>query len=383
MILITSIEMEKYLQSSEIIDWQHPEIIELAHQISSKYQTIPDIAKACFEWVRDEIRHSHDYRMNPVTFRASDVFKYRTGYCFAKSHLLAALFRANQIPAGLCYQRLTIDDPPESKLIPHNLPCTLHGLNAVFLPEIGWYRIDPRGNRNGIDARFLPPQEHLAFEIRLPQEADFQNIFAEPLPIVLEALRKSSTWNEVLINLPDISLKMWQEYYLVSKTMDYQIRSLTDTDESILWTMLTYAAHESSIETVRTHPDLLRYVKNWGRSGDTGFVATTYSGDKCCIGSAWLRLFASHDRGFGYIEDGIPELAIAVLPAYRNQGIGTKLLTQIIEFAGSLFPAISLSVRSHSRAIEWYERMGFVKVNGSEIINRTGGSSLNMIYRYL
>jgi ribosomal protein S18 acetylase RimI-like enzyme len=369
-----AIDMQEYLQSSEIIDWQHPEVLALAHQIASTHQTTADIAKACFEWVRDEIYHSRDYQMNPVTYRASEVLKYRTGYCFAKSHLLAALLRANQIPAGLCYQRLSIDD--------RGAPYTLHGLNAIFLPKIGWYRVDPRGNREGIDARFTPPQEQLAFEIKMPQAADFQNIFAEPLPIVLAALRKSSTWNEVLINLPDISLKMWQEYSLVSKTMDYQIRSLTDTDESILWTMLTYAAHESSIETVRSHPDLVRYVKDWGRSGDMGFVAATYSGNKCCIGAAWLRLFPSNDRGFGYIEDGIPELAIAVLPAYRNQGIGTKLLTQIVEFAGNLFPAISLSVRSHSPAIELYERIGFVKIDDSEVINRTGSSSLNMIYRY-
>jgi hypothetical protein len=56
------------------------------------------LEKACFEWVRDEIRHSYDYQMNPVTCRASDVLEYKTGYCFAKSHLLAALLRANQIP---------------------------------------------------------------------------------------------------------------------------------------------------------------------------------------------------------------------------------------------------------------------------------------------
>jgi hypothetical protein len=86
----------------------------------------------------------------------------------------------------------------------------LHGLNAVFLPIIGWYRIDPRGNRHGVNAQFIPPQEQLAFEIKLPQEADFHYVFAESLPIVLESLQKSNTWDEVLINLPDISLKMWQ-----------------------------------------------------------------------------------------------------------------------------------------------------------------------------
>jgi transglutaminase-like putative cysteine protease len=208
----TFFDMEEYLQPSEIIDWQNPEILELAHHLASRHQTTEAIAKSCFEWVRDKIHHSWDYEMNPVTCKASDVLKYKTGYCFAKSHLLAALLRANQIPAGLCYQRLSIDNPPESKLVSDDIPCTLHGLNAILLPEIGWYRVDSRGNRKGVNAQFVPPKEQLAFEIKLPQEADFSTIFAEPLTLVVEALQKSKTWNDVLLYLPDIPPKMWQKY---------------------------------------------------------------------------------------------------------------------------------------------------------------------------
>ncbi|MGK7963083.1 transglutaminase-like domain-containing protein [Crocosphaera sp.] len=102
--------MDKYLKVSEVIDWQHPDIMKYAKQISSRYKTPIETAKACFEWVRDEIHHSYDYQLNPVTCKASDVLQYKTGYCFAKSHLLAALLRANQIPAGFCYQRLSLDD---------------------------------------------------------------------------------------------------------------------------------------------------------------------------------------------------------------------------------------------------------------------------------
>ncbi|AFY91711.1 GNAT family N-acetyltransferase [Chamaesiphon minutus] len=363
--------MQKYLKSSEIIDWQHPDILALAHQIASTHQTTPEIAKACFEWVRDEIHHSHDYQMNPVTCRASDVLKYRTGYCFAKSHLLAALLRANNIPAGLCYQRLSIDDL--------GAPYTLHGLNAICLPQIGWYRVDSRGNREGVNARFTPPQEQLAYEIRLPQEADFGNIFSEPLPIVIEVLQTSRSWDEVLHSLPDVSLEIWQQHQLILQIADYNIRTLTNQDESILWTMLMYAAHESSVDTVRENPALDRYVKDWGKSGDFGLVAID---NTHALGAAWLRLFPSNNRGFGYVDEGIPELAIAVLPEHRGKGIGTKLLIQTIELASSLYPAISLSVRANNPVINLYQRAGFVKVDGSEILNRTGISSFNMIYRY-
>jgi transglutaminase-like putative cysteine protease len=203
------IKMEKYLKVSEVIDWQHPDILECAKQIAAGHQTPTAIAQACFEWVRDEIYHSCDYRMNPTTCLASDVLKYRTGYCFAKSHLLAALLRVNQIPAGFCYQRLSIDD--------RGAPYSLHGFNAIYLPDLGWYRVDPRGNKEGIDTKFLPPQEYLAYRIQLPEEVDFPTIMDEPLQLVVAALQASSTWDDLRDNLPDISRDSAPQYGLFSR----------------------------------------------------------------------------------------------------------------------------------------------------------------------
>jgi transglutaminase-like putative cysteine protease len=198
--------MEEYLRVSEVIDWQHPEIVELAKQIASGHRTSTAIAKTCFEWVRDEIRHSFDYQMNPVTCRASDVLRHKTGYCYAKSHLLAALLRANQIPAGFCYQRLSIDD--------QGAPYSLHGFNAIHLLETGWYRVDARGNKEGVNAQFSPPQEQLAFKIQFSDEADFGVILSEPLKLIVEALQAQATWDDMLHNLPDISLECAKNYGL-------------------------------------------------------------------------------------------------------------------------------------------------------------------------
>lgn len=197
-------EMEQYLKASEVIDWHHSDIVELAHQLASGCESSTamansrskTIAKQSFEWVRDQIHHSSDYQMNPVTCSASEVLKHKTGYCFAKSHLLAALLRANHIPAGFCYQRLSIDD--------QGAPYSLHGFNAIYLPEIGWYRVDARGNKPGVDAQFTPPQEQLAFSLQFAEEEDFPAVLAEPLPIVVSALRSHTTWDEMFHNLPDI-----------------------------------------------------------------------------------------------------------------------------------------------------------------------------------
>jgi len=102
--------MNEYLKSTKYINHDNSKIIALAKSLSGGLSTQEEIAKACFEWVRDKIKHSVDYKLNPVTCKASDVLKHETGYCYAKSHLLAALLRANKIPAGLSYQRLSIND---------------------------------------------------------------------------------------------------------------------------------------------------------------------------------------------------------------------------------------------------------------------------------
>ena len=189
--------MNQYLASSEYIDWENPSVLAQAKALAEGSEGPEQIVKRCFEFVRDEIHHSWDYQQNPVTCKASDVLKHGTGYCYAKSHLLAALLRANKIPAGFCYQRLTITDVP---------PFCLHGLNAVFLPGYGWYRIDARGNKQGVSAEFCPPVEKLAFPIATPGEADLPEIWAEPLPVVTEVLIASQTYQDVADNLPDIEL---------------------------------------------------------------------------------------------------------------------------------------------------------------------------------
>jgi len=188
--------MKQYLDSSLYIDTQHPAIVAQAAKLAEGCADEEAIAKRCFEFVRDEIKHSWDYRLNPVTCKASEVLIHGTGYCYAKSHLLAALLRANRIPAGLCYQRLTIDgDQP---------PYCLHGLNAVYLQQYGWYRVDARGNKPGVDADFCPPLEKLAFPIVNPLEQYLPGIRAEPLSAVVKALTENQTVEQVYDNLPDV-----------------------------------------------------------------------------------------------------------------------------------------------------------------------------------
>lgn len=195
--LINPSVIEEYLKSTKVIDWQHPDILSKADELAAGKENLTAVAQSCFEWVRDKIKHIDDYNIQTVSCSATEVLRSGAGICYAKSHLLAALLRANSIPAGFCYQRLSLDDD--------GLSFCLHGLNAVYLGEYGWYRIDPRGNKEGVNAQFTPPQEQLAFTVQIEGEANLPEIWPEPLGIIIEALRRykiDQLWN----NLPDIQI---------------------------------------------------------------------------------------------------------------------------------------------------------------------------------
>lgn len=190
--------MQQYLESSEFINWDCPEIREVARHLKDESNTDVDVAKACFEYVRDSIKHTWDFQIDVITCKASDVLNHKTGYCYSKSHLLAALLRANGIPAGLCYQRLS--------LAGDGAPYCLHGLNAIYLNDFGWYRVDPRGNNEGVAAKFTPPIELLAFSAEGRLETDIQGIWPEPLAIVVKTLQQNQTCMAVYENLPDVEV---------------------------------------------------------------------------------------------------------------------------------------------------------------------------------
>lgn len=187
--------MEQYLAASDIINYTHPSVAAKARELAIGCNSDTEISRRYFEFVRDEIRHTGDAKEGITTCSASEVLEYGTGWCYAKSHLLAALLRANGIPTALCYQRLSSSEYIEG------IYC-LHGLNAVYLKEFGWYRIDARGNKDGVNAQFNPPYEKPAFVLG-ENEYDLDEQYVQPLPIVVEALKTRKNYAEMVGNFPD------------------------------------------------------------------------------------------------------------------------------------------------------------------------------------
>lgn len=189
--------MKDFLEATEIVDYQNEELYALAMHLAKGCATDTEIAQKCFEYVRDNINHSGDYQSDITTYKASDVLKYKTGWCYAKSHLLAALLRANGIPTGFSYQRLSCSEYKK------DIYC-LHGLNNIYLKEYGWYRVDARGNKEGVNAQFNPPHEELAFSLEA-HEFDLPEILAEPLDEVIMALKAHKCYADMIENFPDIN----------------------------------------------------------------------------------------------------------------------------------------------------------------------------------
>ena len=184
--------MNRYLNETEIVDFSNQEVSTLAKELAKDCKNDTEIAQKCFLFVRDEIHHSRDYKDTITTCKASEVLAHKTGWCYAKAILLAALLRANNIPTAFCYQPLLCSEYEADGYC-------LHGLNVIYLKEYGWYRVDARGNKEGVAAQFIPPVEKLAFD-----EFDIKELYSEPLPEVVEALQKNKCYSEMVENFPDM-----------------------------------------------------------------------------------------------------------------------------------------------------------------------------------
>lgn len=101
-------------------------------------------------------------------------------------------------------------------------------------------------------------------------------------------------------------------------------------------------------------PELRIYVEEFGsRETDCGLVAET---DGRVVGAAWSRCL----QGFGWTGEAIPELAVALYPDFRGQGIGTRLMQALLaELRSRGFAAVSLSVQQANPAGRLYRRLGF------------------------
>ena len=197
-LLLESSNLEDYLEEvPPIIRFDTPLIQDKVKAIESQSSSRKERAKIAFELARDEIAHTFDTGNAVVTIDAEDVLEKKEGICFAKSHLLATLLRGMGIPTGFCYQRVLRKRIVESGY-------ALHGLNAIYLDDVGWFRVDPRGNKPGINSQFSIDEEQLAYPIRPSLgEVDYPNVFTVPLSSVVKSMQESADSHELFFKRPE------------------------------------------------------------------------------------------------------------------------------------------------------------------------------------
>ena len=102
--------------------------------------------------------------------------------------------------------------------------------------------------------------------------------------------------------------------------------------------------------------NLSMYIDGFGREHDHCLIAEV-SGKP--VGAIWVRLLTGKNRGYGYVDDRTPELAIALLPEYRGKGIGTQLMEAVFALLRERkYPGVSLSVHKGNDAVRLYRRLG-------------------------
>lgn len=183
----TSDHLSDFLCKSKYIDYDNDKIRQLAADLYHDCPNEISIVQTAYLFVRDQIAHSWDIQSKRITITASQVLQYREGICWAKSNLLAALLRLEGIPAGFCYQRLTIGNTPDTGYC-------IHAMNGVYFSTLKkWIRLDARGNKDGVDAQFSVVEESLAFPVRAQyEEIDYPLIYPKPLKCTMEVLERSS-----------------------------------------------------------------------------------------------------------------------------------------------------------------------------------------------
>ncbi|MBO7480356.1 MAG: GNAT family N-acetyltransferase [Bacteroidales bacterium] len=111
--------------------------------------------------------------------------------------------------------------------------------------------------------------------------------------------------------------------------------------------------------------DLKVYICDFGMAPDDRCLVAECDGK--VVGAIWTRIMDD----YGHIDDQTPSLAISLYKEYRNRGIGTELLNNMLALLRQDgYRQVSLSVQKANYALRMYQRAGFeiVADRGEEVL---------------
>ena len=111
-------------------------------------------------------------------------------------------------------------------------------------------------------------------------------------------------------------------------------------------------------------PELSVYIDNFGQMNDLCLVAEA---EGHILGAVWTRILAGEIKGYGNVDAHTPEFAISVKKEFRQQGIGSKLMWEMIALLKSKgYRKASLSVNKDNYACQMYGKLGFRVIKEQE-----------------
>lgn len=144
--------------------------------------------------------------------------------------------------------------------------------------------------------------------------------------------------------------------------MHYSIREIQSEEISLLDDFLYETIYvppgtPAPPRSILQEEALQVYVRDFGQKPDDKCLVA--EADGTVVGAVWTRIM--HD--YGHVDDHTPSLAIALHPNYRSRGIGTALMTRMLEWLRQCgYQQVSLSVQKDNRAVQLYQRLGFTTV---------------------
>ncbi len=108
-------------------------------------------------------------------------------------------------------------------------------------------------------------------------------------------------------------------------------------------------------------PELKIYYENFGiGAADNCIVVEAYGK---VIGAVWTRIM----NDYGHVDDDTPSFAISLHKEYRGQGIGTRLMREMLGLLKKQgYKRASLAVQKANYALQMYEKVGFMTVDEND-----------------
>jgi DNA-binding MarR family transcriptional regulator/GNAT superfamily N-acetyltransferase len=119
-------------------------------------------------------------------------------------------------------------------------------------------------------------------------------------------------------------------------------------------------------------PEFAHGFARFDPSRDRGVVALDAEGP---VGAAWAVFLPASDPGYGFVAEDVPELTLAVEARGRGRGVGTALLSRLLDDGSTAgWRGVSLSVEDgNDGARRLYEGAGF------RVVGRNGGSDTMLL----